>query len=158
MKQRIHSLKSSAKKSAKKLLRDKKKTKAILRKSIIATEKLTKLSIITNNNNYSKWLKKNNPSEAELQKQIHESENFDYKPLISIVTPVYKTPEVLLDACVKSVLGQTYNNWELILVDDASKEERLRRQLTQYSQTDSRIKVLFNKNNLHIADATNVGI
>lgn len=40
-------------------------------------------------------------------------------PLISIITPIYNS-EIFLEAAIMSVQGQTYSNWELILIDDAS--------------------------------------
>src|SRR5690606_15080945 len=42
-------------------------------------------------------------------------------PLISIITPVYNS-EKFLEAAILSVQNQTYSNWELILVDDASTD------------------------------------
>ena len=47
-------------------------------------------------------------------------------PLFSIVTPVYNTPLDVLEEMVQSVLGQTFDDWELILVDDCSDDERVR--------------------------------
>ena len=43
------------------------------------------------------------------------------KPLISVIIPVYNT-EAYLDKCVRSVLAQDYENFELILVDDGSTD------------------------------------
>lgn len=42
------------------------------------------------------------------------------QPKISVIVPVYKT-EGLLDRCVESIVGQTYKNLEIILVDDGSR-------------------------------------
>ena len=41
------------------------------------------------------------------------------KPLISVIVPVYKV-EQYLDRCVQSIVSQTYENLEIILVDDGS--------------------------------------
>ncbi len=44
------------------------------------------------------------------------------KPLISIVLPVYNGSKYL-EGAIKSVINQTYDNWELILIDDGSKDD-----------------------------------
>lgn len=43
------------------------------------------------------------------------------KPLISVIVPVYKV-EKELNRCVESIVGQTYKNFELILIDDGSPD------------------------------------
>ncbi len=42
-------------------------------------------------------------------------------PLISVLIPVYEVEEYL-DRCVQSVLAQTYENFEVVMVDDGSKD------------------------------------
>ncbi|WP_025177009.1 glycosyltransferase family 2 protein [Leptospira kirschneri] len=71
-------------------------------------------------------------------KNIHKSE-YSYKPLISILVPVYNTRRRYLEEMVRSVEMQTYKNWELILLDDASPDERPGNYLKERSKTDSRI-------------------
>lgn len=76
-------------------------------------------------------------------------------PLISIVVPVYKV-EPYLHECVDSILGQTYGNFELILVDDGSPD-RCGAICDTYAEKDSRVKVI-HKENGGLSDARNAGI
>lgn len=64
--------------------------------------------------------------------------------LISIIVPVYGV-EKYLRQCVDSVLAQTYSNWELILVDDGSKDA-CPAICDEYAAKDSRIKVIHQEN------------
>lgn len=56
-------------------------------------------------------------------------------PLISIVTPVYNS-EKFLGAAITSVQNQTYANWELILIDDASKDNSEKIAAEFYNEDD----------------------
>lgn len=66
------------------------------------------------------------------------------QPLISIIVPVYKVEEYL-DTCVESILGQTYRNIELILVDDGSPD-RCPAMCDEWARKDARVKVIHKKN------------
>ena len=80
-------------------------------------------------------------------------------PLFSIVTPVYNTPLDVLEQMVESVLGQTFRDWELILVDDCSKDERVRDlSACQARPTDPRIRLIERTENGHIVVASNDGV
>jgi glycosyltransferase involved in cell wall biosynthesis len=57
---------------------------------------------------------------------------------ISIITPIYNA-EKTLQKCVKSVINQTYENWELLLINDCSTDSSLEI-IKKFAQTDSRIK------------------
>jgi glycosyltransferase involved in cell wall biosynthesis len=76
-------------------------------------------------------------------------------PLISIVTPVYNTPIKILKECIESVRAQTYENWELCLVDDNSPNAECRRVIQKYADIDSRIKCHYRKENGGIVAASN---
>lgn len=65
------------------------------------------------------------------------------EPLVSVVVPFYNNETTLLDT-IKSVFGQTYKNWELILLNDGSKDKSLE---IANSITDKRVKVVSDGNN-----------
>ena len=76
--------------------------------------------------------------------------------LISIITPVYNV-ESYIEETIKSVLDQTYEKWELLLIDDCSKDNSLNI-CEEYSKKDKRIKVFKQKINMGVANTRNRGI
>lgn len=64
--------------------------------------------------------------------------------MFSIVVPIYKV-EKYLPQCIESILGQTYPNFELILVDDGSPD-RCGEICDEYAKKDARIKVIHKEN------------
>lgn len=76
-------------------------------------------------------------------------------PKISVIIPVYNC-EKYLSVCLDSVVLQTYNNLEIICVDDGSKDNSLKI-LKKYEQKDCRIKVITQKNQGQSA-ARNTGL
>lgn len=64
--------------------------------------------------------------------------NISNTPLVSIVIPFYNNEDTLLEA-IKSVYAQTYKNWELILLDDGSKDKSLD---IAREVTNSKVKVI----------------
>lgn len=77
------------------------------------------------------------------------------KGCVSIITPVYNS-SAYLRRCIDSVLAQGYTNWELLLVNDGSKDNSLEI-CESYAQQDSRITV-FTQNNQGQAVARNVAL
>ena len=63
---------------------------------------------------------------------------------ISIIVPIYNAKEHL-DKCVESILEQTEKNFEIILVDDGSKDNSLKI-CKKYEKIDQRVKVIHQKN------------
>lgn len=66
------------------------------------------------------------------------------KPIFSIIVPMYNA-EKYLDSCVRSVIAQSFQDFELILVDDGSRDSSKGR-IDQYAQTDNRIKAFHKEN------------
>ncbi len=75
--------------------------------------------------------------------------------MISVIIPVYNS-QAYLDACMDSVLNQTYRNLDVILVDDGSTDES-GAMCDAYAQMDSRVRV-FHKPNGGQSTARNMGI
>ena len=75
--------------------------------------------------------------------------------MISVIVPVYKV-EKYLDICIKSILTQTYSNFELILVNDGSPDN-CPKICNDYATKDDRITVL-HKQNGGLSDARNEGV
>lgn len=107
---------------------------------------------------YQKWLLTNIPDGIDVYEQSQEAKKLQYKPLVSIIVPTYNTPEKFFHETVRSVLAQTYQNWELVFVDDASPDENVRKMIKQYAANDERVVYKFLKKNKHISGATNEGI
>ena len=76
-------------------------------------------------------------------------------PLISVIVPVYKV-EQYLSRCVESILGQTFQNWELLLIDDGSPDIS-GKICDEYAKKDIRIRV-FHKENGGVSSARNLGV
>lgn len=77
------------------------------------------------------------------------------QPKISVIVPVYKT-EGLLDRCVESIVGQTYKNLEIILVDDGSPDN-CPAMCDEWGEKDSRIRVI-HKENGGVSSARNAAL
>jgi len=84
-----------------------------------------------------------------------EQQSWTYRPKVSIITPVYNPNEYDLSQCIKSVLDQIYDNWELCLVDGGSDREHVRKVIEKFAVTDQRIKVSVLPDNKGIAGNSN---
>lgn len=78
------------------------------------------------------------------------------KTLVSIIMPAYNCDNYVVEA-INSVLAQTYQNWELLVLDDGSKDNTLQT-IKEFAQKDSRIKALPNGKNMGVSTTRNRGI
>ena len=77
------------------------------------------------------------------------------QPKISIIVPVYNS-EKSLGACIDSILSQSFRDFELILVDDGSRDSSPLI-CDDYAQKDGRVKVI-HKENGGVSSARNAGL
>lgn len=106
---------------------------------------------------YEKWRKEQEPSLDELERQ--KADKWNEMPLFSIVVPVFQTPEKFLIAMLDSVIGQTYENWELCIYDGGDKNtesgKRTEEIIQRYQKSFSNIFYQRGSENLGISGNTN---
>ena len=77
-------------------------------------------------------------------------------PGVSVIVPVYQA-EALLEGCVESVRGQTFSDWELLLVDDGSTDASAAL-CEGFARADPRIRSLRQPRNAGVSEARNRGL
>lgn len=79
------------------------------------------------------------------------------EPLVSIVMPIYNS-ETYLDEAILSIIHQTYQNWELLVINEFGSNEEGKRIINRYAAIDSRIRLIQNSERLGIAESLNEGL
>ncbi len=79
-------------------------------------------------------------------------------PRFTVITPVYKPEPELLEACIDSVRGQDFDDWEHILIDDGSEMPSVTDVLLRYAAIDSRVRVITRAANGGIGAASRDGL
>lgn len=105
---------------------------------------------------YDKWFRERCLSEEERERQ--RSRAWEEEPLISIVVPVYRTPEVFLRQMIESVQAQTYENWELCIADGSGEDRGPEQIIGEYQRKDTRIRYQKLEKNEGIAGNTNAAL
>jgi O-antigen biosynthesis protein len=80
------------------------------------------------------------------------------QPLISIIFPVYNSPEDFLRQAIDSVRAQLYTKWELCIADDCSTLPHVAKVLDEYAAIDERIRVYRRETNGHISACSNSAV
>lgn len=81
--------------------------------------------------------------------------SFVHRPKFSFIVPVYRTPPVLLEACLRSLLDQVYENLEVCIADDHSGDSRLLEIIEAFAREDQRVRWVRREQNGHISAASN---
>ena len=104
---------------------------------------------------YNEWCK--NDILTDEERKAQRERIWEYPPLISVVVPIYKTPEVFLRQMIESVTAQTYPHWQLCIADGSGDTAETKRIVDSYL-SDKRIKYKILAENLGIADNTNAAM
>ena len=139
--------------AARKFLKESKAQYVNTKKSLIWLKKK-----LTGNEyaDYDTWLRIMRVSRQELFEQ--RKTKFSYAPKFSVVVPLYHTPAKFLKDLVRSMMYQSYANWELCLVNASPEDVHLTSLLENWAMRDKRIRVIRLEKNLGIAQNTNAGI
>lgn len=139
--------------AARKFLKESKAQYVSTKKSLIWLKKK-----LTGNEyaDYDTWLRIMRVSRQELFEQ--RKTKFSYAPKFSVVVPLYHTPAKFLKDLVRSMMYQSYANWELCLVNASPEDVHLTSLLENWAMRDKRIRVICLEKNLGIAQNTNAGI
>ncbi|HRH41875.1 MAG TPA: glycosyltransferase family 2 protein [Pyrinomonadaceae bacterium] len=116
------------------------------------------LSFKSRENDYLNQISKIEPSPAELDKQRKESAKWNDTPLISLISPIYQSDTSLIDSTIKSVINQSYENWELYLICNSTLSSEIKRFLNRYLRQNPKIKLLTLDNNFEISKHLNEGL
>ena len=139
--------------AARKFLKESKAQYVSTKKSLIWLKKK-----LTGNEyaDYDTWHRIMRVSRQELFEQ--RKTKFSYAPKFSVVVPLYHTPAKFLKDLVRSMMYQSYANWELCLVNASPEDVHLTSLLENWAMRDKRIRVIRLEKNLGIAQNTNAGI
>lgn len=124
---------------------------------------------------YNSWYKELHEADEE-QLAYQREHSFSYEPVISIIVPVYMTPEFYLRSMIESVQTQTYENWQLCIIDGSQADgvdadgnpttsvyEKVysietERIVRQYAEQDERISYRLLEKNGGICENANVAL
>lgn len=105
---------------------------------------------------YPEWFSQHRatPYQLDLQRKAR----LPIMPTFSLVVPLYRTPDKLFTEMLESVRDQSYQKWELILVNASPESRSLRKLVDKAEKSDARVKVVTLETNRGISENTNAGI
>ncbi|SRR5579884_1102616 len=107
---------------------------------------------------YQRWTDECEPTERELAKQREACRNFAFRPVFSVIVPVYQVRTSFLQGCIRSVLAQTYDNWELFVAYAPGGDELNLYWLRSVAKSDERIRLLELEENGGISRNSNAAL
>jgi len=107
---------------------------------------------------YDTWLQQHRLTDDYLNEGQRREQLLRWRPLISVIVPVYNAQPRYLELALDSVRKQLYQNWELCIGDDCSTNRRTVSFLRKYAENDSRVKLTRLNEHGHVAGATNAAI
>lgn len=103
---------------------------------------------------YPRWIQTvEHQQSLEIEEKLKNG--FFNEPTISILVPIYKPNLILFEKMIRSVVKQSYSNWQLCLVDDHSEDPEIERVLKEWSDKEKRIVFKIRDKNGHISATSN---
>lgn len=107
---------------------------------------------------YEEWFERNKTTQLDLDQQRLSQHSFKLRPKFSVVVPLYHTPVDFFNDMASSVLGQTYDNLELVLVNSTPEDAGLALAIEKLTAVDKRVVLIILDGNQGITENTNAGI
>ena len=107
---------------------------------------------------YDAWLQQHRATPDYLNECKRREQLLGWRPLISVIVPVFNAEPRYLELALDSVRDQIYQHWELCIADDCSTNDRTVSFLRQYAKKHDRVKLTRLKKHGHVAGATNAAI
>lgn len=105
---------------------------------------------------YQAWIQRfDTVNDGDIRLMRERARGFARQIRISVLMPVYNTPDAWLRRAIDSVLAQAYEDWQLCIADDASTAPHVGATLAEYAARDRRICVVSRPVNGHISEASN---
>ena len=118
-------------------------------------EAIAESSRVSREETYEEWIRAYDTLGESDFDGMHELERaLDYRPLVSVLMPVFDPPEAILRAAIDSVRAQVYANWELCIADDFSTQAHVADVLDE-CRSDDRVRVVRRSENGGISAASN---
>ncbi len=95
---------------------------------------------------------------SDLARLRDEAISFDYRPLVSILLPVFHPERECLERTLDSVVSQVYPRWELCVCGDGSTKEHAEDILNRYQRLDERIKVTYLEGDTSVSGLLNAAL
>ena len=122
------------------------------------TRAMPPLERLTPQERYEMWLRLEVLSPNAIRRMRQEAKRFRYRPLISVVMPVFDPEPAWLRAAIDSVRRQAYGRWQLCIADDGSTRSDVKRLLAEEAKSDRRISVRTLDRNRGISAASNAAL
>jgi O-antigen biosynthesis protein len=99
------------------------------------------------------WCRDHEPTEEKLREQKLLAGKLPYRPLVSLIMPVYNPDRYVLQAAINSILDQTYDHWELCLTDGSDPVSRpdIQELLRSFNEKDERLHIEYLSENKGIS-------
>jgi GT2 family glycosyltransferase len=107
---------------------------------------------------YLTWISKHGPSSKTLDTQKNEVLNWDYRPLISVITFIQDTAPSRVSEMICSLTAQTYPNWELHFVNSRPGNHQIITLIKKNAKQDTRIHLVDHTQNLNYSDNLNAAL